>query len=139
MRFRLVVALAVAGAALAVSGPAVAAHPAAPPDFGPNVKIFDPSMTTAQIKSQLDAIAAQQQYLVRNSDIDGWTNGVWNQVFAGVVGAPPQTFPNPPYTTLATNPASREKPFLYVDASKHYNVFVPDAQFGTTGTTWALG
>ena len=56
---------------------------------------------------------SQQQYLVRNSDVDGWSNGVWNQVFAGVNGAPPQSFPNPPYTTLRTNPASREKPYLY--------------------------
>src|SRR5438105_687548 len=57
---------------------------------------------------------SQQQYLVRNSDLDGWTNGVWNQVFAGVKGAPAQSFPAPnPYTTLDTNPASREKPFLY--------------------------
>ena len=36
---------------------------------------------------------SQQQWLVRNSDLDGWTNGVWNQVFSGVVGAPAQCFP----------------------------------------------
>jgi hypothetical protein len=82
---------------------------------------------------------SQQQYLVRNSDLDGWTNGVWNQVFAGVVGAPPQSFPSPPYTTLATNPESREKPFLTVDGSDHYSVFVPDVQFEGTGTTWQSG
>jgi hypothetical protein len=84
---------------------------------------------------------SQQQYLVRNSSLDGWTNGVWNQVFAGVLGAPPQSFggSNPPYTTLATNPASREKPFLYVDGKKHFNVYVPDAQFNSSGTTWAAG
>src|SRR5262249_53891691 len=28
--------------------------------FGPNVKIFDPSMSTSQIKATVDAIAAQQ-------------------------------------------------------------------------------
>ena len=60
---------------------------------------------------------SQQQYLVRNSSLGTWTNGVWNQVFAGVQGAPAQAFPNPPYTTLDTNPASREKPFLYLDAN----------------------
>ena len=49
--------------------------------------------------------------------VAGWSNGVWNQVFAGVDGAPAQSFPNPPYTTLDTNPQSREKPFLYVDAN----------------------
>ena len=67
---------------------------------------------------------SQQQYLVRNSNLDGWTNGVWNQVFAGVQGAPPQAFPNPPYTTLATNPESREKPFLTVDASDNWGVII---------------
>jgi hypothetical protein len=82
---------------------------------------------------------SQQQYLVRNSNIDGWTNGVWNQVFAGVQGAPAQSFPKPPYTTLDTNPVSREKPFLYVDANEHFNVYVPDAQFNSRDTTWANG
>ncbi len=28
----------------------------------------------------------QQQFVVRNSNLDGWTNGVWNQVFSGDVG-----------------------------------------------------
>src|SRR5437868_12735097 len=79
---------------------------------------------------------SQQQYPVRNSNVDLWTNAVWNQVFAGVVGAPAQSFPNPPYTTLATNPASREKPFLTVDGSNHWSVFVPDAQRDGRGTTW---
>jgi hypothetical protein len=82
---------------------------------------------------------SQQQYLVRNSSLDGWTNGVWNQVFAGVQGAPPQSFPNPPYTTLATNPESREKPFLYVDKNDHFNVYVPDVQLNSSQTTWANG
>jgi hypothetical protein len=82
---------------------------------------------------------SQQQYLVRNSSLGTWTNGVWNQVFAGVENAPPQSFPNPPYTTLSTTPASREKPFLYLDANSRFRVFVPDARFNTSGTTWANG
>jgi hypothetical protein len=82
---------------------------------------------------------SQQQYLVRNSDVDFWTNAVWNQVFAGVDGAPPQSFPNPPYTTLATNPESREKPFLTVDANDNWSVFVPAVQRDSAGTTWQSG
>jgi len=82
---------------------------------------------------------SQQQYLVRNSSIGTWSNAVWNQVFAGVQGAPAQSFPSPPYTTLATNPASRERPFLYVDANQHFNVYVPDAQTNSAGATWASG
>lgn len=81
----------------------------------------------------------QQQFFVRNSTIGGWSNGVWNQVFAGVVGAPAQSFPTPSYTTLATNPPSREKPYLYVDGSGDFNVFVPAARTDSRGTTWANG
>jgi hypothetical protein len=87
---------------------------------------------------------SQQQFLVRDSSIGGWSNGVWNQVFSGVMGAPPQNFPptkaNPnPYTTLATSPVTREKPFLYIDSSGHYNVFVPALRRDSQGTTWANG
>jgi hypothetical protein len=82
---------------------------------------------------------SQQQFLVRNSDVDSWTNGVWNQVFAGVVGAPAQSFPSPPYTTLTTTPVSREAPYLTVDANDAWSVFVPDVQTNGSGTTWASG
>ena len=87
---------------------------------------------------------SQQQWLVRNSDLDGWTNGVWNQVFSGVVGAPAQCFPaqascGGPYTTLAASPVTREAPYLYVDSAGHYNVFVPSVQRNSAGTTWAGG
>ena len=75
---------------------------------------------------------SQQQWLIRNSQIGGWSNAVWNQVFAGVEGAPSDaTFPNPPYTTLDTTPISREKPYLFVDAQGDYNVRVPSAQTNT--------
>ncbi|HJT55783.1 MAG TPA: adenylyl cyclase [Ktedonobacteraceae bacterium] len=87
---------------------------------------------------------SQQQWLVRNSQLDGWTNGVWNQVFSGVVGAPAQCFPaqqscGGPYTTLATSPVTREEPYLYVDSNGHYNVFVPSVQHNSAGTTWGNG
>ena len=54
--------------------------------------------------------ASQQQWMTRNSTIGSWSNGVWNQVFSGVQGAPAQSFPSPPYTTLPTTPLSRESP-----------------------------
>jgi hypothetical protein len=83
---------------------------------------------------------SQQQWLIRNSEIGGWSNGVWNQVFAGVEGAPSdESFPNPPYTTLATTPVSREKPFLFIDAQGDYHVHVPAAQTGTRGISWGDG
>jgi hypothetical protein len=82
---------------------------------------------------------SQQQFYTRNSSIGGWSNGVWNQVFSGVAGAPAQSFPTPPYTTLATTPVSKERPYLYVDGSGAYNVFVPSAARDSKGTTWQTG
>ena len=60
---RLVFAAALVAGAVAISGAAAAPQhalqPAAGvPDFGPNVKIFDPSMSTSEIQAAVDAIAA---------------------------------------------------------------------------------
>ena len=83
---------------------------------------------------------SQQQWLTRNSRVGSWSNGVWNQVFSGVEGAPSEAgFPNPPYTTLETTPVSREKPYLFLDARGKYQVRVPAAQRNTRGTTWEDG
>jgi hypothetical protein len=83
---------------------------------------------------------SQQQWLTRNSEVASWSNGVWNQVFSGVVGAPDDAaFPNPPYTTLDTTPVSREKPYLYLDSRGRYNVRVPSARKNTRGISWADG
>jgi hypothetical protein len=87
---------------------------------------------------------SQQQFLVRNSQVAGWSNGVWNQVFSGVVGAPAQCFPaqtscGGPYTTVAASPVTREAPYLYVDSAGNYNVFVPSVQHNLVGTSWANG
>ncbi len=89
---------------------------------------------------------SQQQFLVRDSSIGGWSNGVWNQVFSGVKGAPPQCFPavpDPnacgPYTTLPSTPVSREKPYLYIDGTGRWNVRVPATRRNSSGTTWESG
>ncbi len=85
---------------------------------------------------------SQQQFYVRNSDLGtgGWSNYVWNQVFSGDIAAPAQDFGNgAAYTTLAQTPVSREKPYLYIDGSGAWNVFVPSAQTTSVGPTWANG
>ena len=87
---------------------------------------------------------SQQQFLVRNSSVGTWTNGVWNQVFSGVAGAPAECFPaqascGGPYTTLATSPVTREAPYLYVDSGGSYNVFVPSVRTNSSGTSWGSG
>ncbi len=82
---------------------------------------------------------SQQQWITRSSQIGGWTGSNWNQVFVGVSGAPGNSFPNPPYTTIDTAPVVAEKPYLYVDAAGAYRVFVPAKRTDTAGTTWAAG
>ena len=84
---------------------------------------------------------SQQQFYVRNSNLgSGWSNYVWNQVFSGDINAPAQDFGDGhAYTTLAQTPVSKEKPYLYLDGSGSWNVFVPSAQQNSVGPTWANG
>jgi hypothetical protein len=81
---------------------------------------------------------SQQQWFTRNSQIGSNSNAVWNQVFVGVQGAPATSFPSPPYTTIATTPVIREKPYLY-QTGGNYAVFVPNLQTNASGVTWANG
>jgi hypothetical protein len=85
---------------------------------------------------------SQQQFIVRNSNIDDWTNSVWNQVFSGDVGAPAQGFggtTGTQYTTLPASPVTEEEPFLYTDSQGSYHVFVPAVQHNSSGPSWASG
>jgi hypothetical protein len=109
------------------------------PSFASGGFIADSSFNDSSIVN-----GSQQQWLVRNSSVDSWSNGVWNQVFSGVTGAPAECFPAVanvcgPYTTLATSPVTREAPYLYTDGAGNENVFVPSAQTSSSGTTWANG
>ena len=92
--------------------------------------------------SRVDSIVStgsQQQWYTRDSNVGVWYDGVWNTVFSGVGGAPGQSFPAPPYTTVATTPVSREKPYLYIDSSGKYRVFVPSLRTNSSGATWNNG
>ncbi|MEA5364487.1 RICIN domain-containing protein [Amycolatopsis sp., V23-08] len=82
---------------------------------------------------------SQQQWISRNSQFGSWNGSNWNMVFAGVQGAPQNTFPSPPYTTVGTTPVTREKPFLYIDNAGNYQVFVPGVKTNASGTSWANG
>jgi hypothetical protein len=108
------------------------------PSFASGGFVADAAFTGGRIVS-----GSQQQWIIRNSNIDAWSNGVWNQVFSGVVGAPAQCFPAQsscgPYTTLATSPVTREEPYLFMDSAGDYKVFVPAVQRNSSGTTWAAG
>ena len=87
---------------------------------------------------------SQQQWYTRNARLGSWSNGVWNQTFSGVQGAPEQSFSNlpttnQPYTTLATTPASKEKPYVYIDRRGEWKVFVPRAEKNSSGPSWTDG
>ena len=85
--------------------------------------------------------AGQQQFIARNSNIDNWTNAVWNQVFLGDNGAPATNFgvKGGQYTNVATTPISEEAPFLYTDARGAMRVFVPAVRHNSTGPSYASG
>ncbi len=107
------------------------------PQFASGGFVADSQFTGASVTN-----GSQQQFIVRNTNLDGWSNGVWNQVFVGDNGAPAQDFGVPggqPYTTLATAPITAEEPFLYTDAAGDYQVFVPAVQHDSVGPTWTSG
>jgi hypothetical protein len=97
----------------------------------------------SQISGDLDTYG-NQQYLVRNSDIggaNGCPDGLWNNVFSGVEGAPAPAFTGSceQNTVLASSPVTEEEPFLYTDSRGNYRVFVPAVRHDTTGPSWASG
>ncbi len=112
------------------------------PDYASGGFIADSQFTGSTVIN-----GSQQQYITRNTALDGWTNGVWNQVFCGDPGAPAQSFGAEsghnggpaPYTTLGACPVTREAPYLYLDASGQYQVFVPSPQWQSSGPTWTSG
>jgi hypothetical protein len=112
------------------------------PDFASGGFIADSSFNGGSITN-----GSQQQYIARNSNIDNWSNSVWNQVFCGSPGAPAQSFAGnsgdsggpSSYTTLGTCPVTEEQPYLYTDAGGNYNVFVPALRTASSGTTWGGG
>jgi hypothetical protein len=85
---------------------------------------------------------SQQQWVTRNSDLNGWSNSVWNQVFCGDPGAPAQSFgvtKGVQFTTLGTCPVTEEEPFLYTGSNGSDSVFVPAVQHNSSGPTWTSG
>ncbi|MEY9953662.1 hypothetical protein [Leifsonia sp. EB34] len=87
---------------------------------------------------------SQQQWYSRDSDLGTWSGSVWNMVFSGVTGAPADspatgTPPKTNFTTLPQTPVTREKPYLYIDATGSYRVFVPGVAHNTSGVDWTQG
>ncbi len=53
------------------------------PDFASGGFIADSTFTGGTVTN-----GSQQQFMTRDSSLDGWSNAVWNQVFCGDPGAP---------------------------------------------------
>ena len=112
------------------------------PDYASGGFIADSSFSGGTVVN-----GSQQQYITRDSSLDGWSNGVWNQVFCGDPGAPAQSFASnagdaggpAPYTTLATCPRTQEEPYLYTDSAGHLQVLVPSVRTDSSGPSWADG
>ncbi|GGM09271.1 ricin-type beta-trefoil lectin domain protein [Dactylosporangium sucinum] len=95
-------------------------------------------ISDSKIDGQIQS-GSQQQWITRNSAIGSWSGSNWNQVFVGTSGAPANSFPNPPFTTVGSTPVVREKPFLYVDGAGAYQVFVPALRTNSSGNSWQSG
>ncbi|WP_263172187.1 coagulation factor 5/8 type domain-containing protein [Streptomyces sp. SCSIO ZS0520] len=95
-------------------------------------------LADSRIEGQVNS-GTQQQWFTRNSGLGSWAGANWNMVFLGTGGAPGDSFPEPPYTTVERTPVIREKPFLYVDEGGAYRVFVPALRTDATGTSWENG
>jgi hypothetical protein len=92
----------------------------------------------SKVSGQVTSVS-QQQWYSQDSSFGSWSGSVWNMVFSGVTGAPAQSFPSPPITTLATTPVSRDVPYLYIDSSGNYHVFEPSLRTNSSGASWANG
>jgi hypothetical protein len=95
-------------------------------------------LADTKVSGQVSSVS-QQQWYSRDSSFGSWSGSVWNMVFSGVNGAPGQSFPSPPMTTLATTPVSRDVPYLYIDSSGNYHVFEPSLRTNASGPSWANG
>lgn len=82
---------------------------------------------------------SQQQWFSRNSEWEAWHGSLWNMVFLGTVRPPAGSWPEKPYTTIDKTPSVAEKPFLYVDETGAYQVFVPAIRKETQGCSWDKG
>jgi len=90
----------------------------------------------SRVSGQIDS-GPQQQFLTQDTAMGSWAGSNWNMVFVGDTGAPGQSFPT--YTNVSQTPTVREKPFLYVDSSGLYNVFVPAMRTNASGPSWTSG
>lgn len=77
-----------------------------------------------------------QQWFTRNSELGSWVGGNWNRTFVGTIGAPEERWPLEPTTVVERTAVIRDKPFLVINESDEFSVFVPAVGKSTRGVTW---
>jgi Ricin-type beta-trefoil lectin domain len=92
------------------------------------------SVVTGQVNAE-----TQQQYISRNDQYGSWTGANWNMVFVGDTGVPGTSFPSPPDTAVSQTPTVAEKPYVYIDSSGNWDVFVPGDRTNSSATSWSGG
>jgi len=95
------------------------------------------------VNGELDFFG-NQQYITRNSTIKvakGCPQGLWNNVFSGVVGAPAPVFTGSCHqnTVVPASPVTEEQPYLYTDSGGAFNVFIPAVQHNSAGPSFLGG
>ena len=81
----------------------------------------------------------QQQWYSRNSEFGEWRGNNWNMVFQGIINPPEGIWPDSAFTIIKKTPVIREKPFLYIDKSDNYFVFVSSLRKDAIGNSWSSG
>ena len=87
--------------------------------------------------------ASQQQWYTKDSNLGGWSGSNWNMVFSGTTGAPATNFSTSPtgihHTNVGATPTSRDVPYMYMDASGQYRLFMPALRTNANGASWSAG
>jgi len=106
---------------------------------GTGAQVWEPQSNGELLNPASGNSGTQQQFLMRNDQLGSWTGSNWNMVFVGSTGVPGQSFPSPPDTTVSQTPTVDEKPYLYIDSSGNWDVFVPSNRTSAQGVSWASG
>eukprot|EP01084_Bolivina_argentea_P108440 193804_1 len=87
---------------------------------------------------------SQQQFFIRNTNMNIWDGGVWNMVFAGCIGAPETHCSNNnglPITNINNIPRIAEKPYIYFDPiiENRYYLQIPQFEINKIGASVNYG
>eukprot|EP01084_Bolivina_argentea_P275066 468997_1 len=78
---------------------------------------------------------SQQQWFTRNSEMSSYNGGNWNMVFVGVKNAPNTHCNHIQYTTTGLTPIIAEKPYIVINNTGLYNLYIPKVETNKYGAT----